>query len=136
MPRSPRRRSSDAAPDPGLDLQPQTPSPRPRLTPAAGRDLTPDAGHRVANSSSSQQLRESRGPDPLVATAALSGVPIPGFGAALSYYDSLAAKRLPAALVQGQRDYFGAHTYHRIDEPGTFHTRWSDNRTETTITDH
>ncbi|MEV4644307.1 NADP-dependent phosphogluconate dehydrogenase [Saccharopolyspora sp. NPDC049357] len=66
----------------------------------------------------------------IVSTAALSGVPIPGFSAALSYYDSLAAKRLPAALVQGQRDFFGAHTYNRVDTPGTFHTRWSSDRTE------
>jgi 6-phosphogluconate dehydrogenase len=66
----------------------------------------------------------------VVATAALSGVPIPGFGAALSYYDSLAVKRLPAALVQGQRDFFGAHTYKRVDKDGTFHTLWSGDRTE------
>jgi len=66
----------------------------------------------------------------VVSTAALSGVPIPGFGAALSYYDSLAVKRLPAALVQGQRDFFGAHTYKRVDKEGTFHTLWSGDRTE------
>ncbi|MFD8867223.1 NADP-dependent phosphogluconate dehydrogenase [Streptomyces sp. NPDC059590] len=69
----------------------------------------------------------------IVATAALSGVPVPGFGSALSYYDSLAAERLPAALVQGQRDFFGAHTYRRIDKEGTFHTLWSSNRTEVEI---
>ncbi|QJU54014.1 NADP-dependent phosphogluconate dehydrogenase [Herbiconiux sp. KACC 21604] len=66
----------------------------------------------------------------VVSTAALSGVPIPGFGAALSYYDSLATKRLPAALVQGQRDFFGAHTYKRVDREGTFHTLWSGDRSE------
>jgi 6-phosphogluconate dehydrogenase len=66
----------------------------------------------------------------VVATAALSGVPVPGFGAALSYYDSLASERLPAALVQGQRDFFGAHTYKRVDKDGTFHTLWSGNRSE------
>ncbi|PPH47062.1 phosphogluconate dehydrogenase (NADP(+)-dependent, decarboxylating) [Rathayibacter sp. AY1C9] len=66
----------------------------------------------------------------IVSTAALSGVPIPGFGAALSYYDSLASKRLPSALVQGQRDFFGAHTYKRVDKEGTFHTLWSGDRTE------
>ncbi|MGI5466474.1 NADP-dependent phosphogluconate dehydrogenase [Streptomyces sp. CA-132043] len=66
----------------------------------------------------------------VVATAALSGVPIPGFSAALSYYDSLATKRLPAALVQAQRDFFGAHTYKRVDRDGTFHTLWSGDRTE------
>jgi 6-phosphogluconate dehydrogenase len=66
----------------------------------------------------------------IVATAALSGVPVPGFGAALSYYDSLASSRLPAALVQGQRDFFGAHTYKRVDKDGVFHTLWSGDRTE------
>ncbi|WP_329214379.1 NADP-dependent phosphogluconate dehydrogenase [Streptomyces sp. NBC_01485] len=67
----------------------------------------------------------------IVATAALSGVPVPGFSSALSYYDSLAAERLPAALIQGQRDFFGAHTYRRTDKEGTFHTLWSGDRTET-----
>ncbi|MHB1171930.1 MAG: NADP-dependent phosphogluconate dehydrogenase [Lacisediminihabitans sp.] len=66
----------------------------------------------------------------VVSTAALSGIPIPGFGAALSYYDSLASERLPAALIQGQRDFFGAHTYKRVDAEGTFHTLWSGDRTE------
>jgi 6-phosphogluconate dehydrogenase len=66
----------------------------------------------------------------VVATAALSGVPAPVFGASLSYYDSLAADRLPAALIQGQRDFFGAHTYGRVDRPGTFHTEWSGDRAE------
>ncbi|NYD71923.1 NADP-dependent phosphogluconate dehydrogenase [Herbiconiux flava] len=66
----------------------------------------------------------------VVSTAALSGVPVPGFGSALSYFDSLAVKRLPAALVQGQRDFFGAHTYKRVDKEGVFHTLWSGDRTE------
>jgi 6-phosphogluconate dehydrogenase len=66
----------------------------------------------------------------VVATAALSGVPVPGFSSALSYYDSLAQKRLPAALVQGQRDFFGAHTYKRVDKEGVFHTLWSGDRSE------
>ncbi|TFB99969.1 NADP-dependent phosphogluconate dehydrogenase [Cryobacterium mannosilyticum] len=66
----------------------------------------------------------------VVSTAALSGIPVPGFASALSYFDSLASERLPAALVQGQRDFFGAHTYKRVDRPGTFHTLWSGDRTE------
>ncbi|MFD3446289.1 NADP-dependent phosphogluconate dehydrogenase [Microbacteriaceae bacterium 4G12] len=66
----------------------------------------------------------------IVVTAAQSGIPVPGFAAALSYYDSLASERLPAALIQGQRDFFGAHTYRRIDGAGTFHTLWSADRTE------
>ncbi|MFD1719939.1 NADP-dependent phosphogluconate dehydrogenase [Amnibacterium endophyticum] len=62
----------------------------------------------------------------VVSTAALSGVPAPGFSSALSYYDALSSDRLPAALIQGQRDFFGAHTYARVDKEGTFHTMWGD----------
>ena len=46
------------------------------------------------------------------------GIPVPGFSAALAYYDALRAERLPAALVQGLRDFFGAHTYRRTDRDG------------------
>ena len=66
----------------------------------------------------------------VVAKAALSGIPVPGFASALSYYDSLASERLPAALVQAQRDFFGAHTYRRVDADGVFHTLWSGDRSE------
>ncbi|WP_119870102.1 NADP-dependent phosphogluconate dehydrogenase [Frondihabitans sp. 762G35] len=66
----------------------------------------------------------------IVAKAALSGIPVPGFASALSYYDSLASERLPASLIQGQRDFFGAHTYKRIDSDKVFHTLWSDDRSE------
>uniref|UniRef100_A0A942SZI1 6-phosphogluconate dehydrogenase, decarboxylating n=1 Tax=Neobacillus citreus TaxID=2833578 RepID=A0A942SZI1_9BACI len=62
----------------------------------------------------------------IVGIAAASGIPAPGFSSALAYFDSLASERLPAALIQGQRDFFGAHTYQRIDKDGTFHTLWSD----------
>lgn len=62
----------------------------------------------------------------VVATAIELGIPTPGFSAALAYYDSLRAKKLPAALVQAQRDFFGAHTYRRIDREGTFHTLWAE----------
>ena len=63
-------------------------------------------------------------------TAATAGIPAPAFSSSLAYYDGLRAKRLPAALIQGQRDFFGAHTYKRIDKEGTFHTLWSGDRTE------
>ena len=63
-------------------------------------------------------------------TAAQSGIPAPAFSSSLAYYDGLRADRLPAALVQGQRDFFGAHTYKRVDKEGTFHTLWSGDRTE------
>ncbi len=66
----------------------------------------------------------------VVARAALAGIPTPGFASSLSYYDGLRSERLPAALIQGQRDFFGAHTYKRVDKEGTFHTLWSGDRTE------
>ncbi|MEW2484000.1 NADP-dependent phosphogluconate dehydrogenase [Mycobacterium sp. NPDC051198] len=60
------------------------------------------------------------------------GIPVPGFASSLSYYDALRTERLPAALTQGLRDFFGAHTYGRTDaEPGQkFHTLWSGDRSE------
>jgi len=66
----------------------------------------------------------------VVAASAASGVPAPAFSSSLAYYDGLRADRLPAALVQGQRDFFGAHTYKRVDMDGTFHTLWSGDRSE------
>ena len=68
----------------------------------------------------------------VVVTATELGIPIPGFASALSYYDALRTERLPAALTQGLRDFFGAHTYGRIDEDPSkkFHTLWSGDRSE------
>jgi 6-phosphogluconate dehydrogenase len=66
----------------------------------------------------------------VVATAADLGAPTPGFSSALAYYDALRRDRLPAALLQGLRDYFGAHTYQRVDRAGTFHVLWSEDRSE------
>jgi 6-phosphogluconate dehydrogenase len=66
----------------------------------------------------------------VVSTAAAAGIPAPAFSSSLSYYDGLRADRLPAALTQGLRDFFGAHTYKRVDMDGTFHTLWSGDRTE------
>lgn len=53
-----------------------------------------------------------------------SGIPLLAMSAALAYFDSLRSERLPANLVQAQRDYFGAHTYQRVDQEGVFHTDW------------
>jgi 6-phosphogluconate dehydrogenase len=64
----------------------------------------------------------------VVATAATIGVPVPAFMTALAYYDGYRHATLPANLLQAQRDYFGAHTYQRVDKPGTFHTEWLDLR--------
>ncbi len=55
-----------------------------------------------------------------------SGIPVPALGSALAYYDSLRSERLPANLIQAQRDYFGAHTYRRFDQEGIFHTDWGE----------
>jgi 6-phosphogluconate dehydrogenase len=61
----------------------------------------------------------------VVAQAAAVGVPTPAFSSSLAYYDALRRDRLPAALIQGLRDNFGAHTYRRVDADGTFHTEWA-----------
>ncbi len=60
----------------------------------------------------------------VVATGALLGIPTPAFSTALAYYDGFRRATLPANLLQAQRDYFGAHTYQRVDKEGTFHTDW------------
>jgi 6-phosphogluconate dehydrogenase len=60
----------------------------------------------------------------VVATAAEMGVPVPAFSSALAYYDSYRSAVLPANLLQAQRDFFGAHTYRRVDTEGVFHTEW------------
>jgi 6-phosphogluconate dehydrogenase len=64
----------------------------------------------------------------VVSTAAQLGIPIPAMSAALNYYDSYRSERLPHNLLQAQRDYFGAHTYERVDEEGSFHTDWQSKK--------
>jgi 6-phosphogluconate dehydrogenase len=66
----------------------------------------------------------------VVALAITAGVPVPAFSSSLSYYDGLRRSRGPANLLQGLRDYFGAHTYGRLDRPGKFHTRWGQDGEE------
>ncbi|HJQ43787.1 MAG TPA: NADP-dependent phosphogluconate dehydrogenase [Jatrophihabitantaceae bacterium] len=66
----------------------------------------------------------------VVAQAASAGIPTPAFSSSLAYYDGLRRDRLPAALIQGLRDYFGAHTYRRVDREGAFHVEWSGDRKE------
>lgn len=61
----------------------------------------------------------------VMATAAQLGIPVPAFSASLDYFDSYRRDRLPQNLTQAQRDFFGAHTYQRIDKEGTFHTEWT-----------
>ena len=60
----------------------------------------------------------------MVCQAAELGVPVPGLMVSLGYLDAYRSAWLPANLIQAQRDYFGAHTYERIDAKGTFHTEW------------
>ncbi len=60
----------------------------------------------------------------VVSTAINLGIPLPGFSSAIMYYDSYRSARLPANLLQAQRDYFGAHTFERTDKEGTFHHEW------------
>ena len=68
----------------------------------------------------------------VVATSALAGAAAPAFASSLAYVDQLRAPRLPASLIQGQRDFFGSHTYHRVDDPtGVYHVLWAqDGRPE------
>lgn len=63
----------------------------------------------------------------VVTTAVANGIPAPGFASALAYYDSYRTERLPANLLQAQRDYFGAHTFQRLDKEGSFHFEWMKN---------
>ena len=60
----------------------------------------------------------------VVQVAVEMGIPVPAMSASLAYFDAYRSERLPANLTQGQRDYFGAHTYRRVDKPGVFHTEW------------
>ena len=60
----------------------------------------------------------------VVALAAENGIPALAFSSALAYFDAYRSARLPANLTQAQRDYFGAHTYRRVDREGSFHTEW------------
>ena len=67
-----------------------------------------------------------------VAAAVTHGVAAPAFSASLGYFDSYRSGRLPSNLLQGQRDFFGAHTYERIDKPGVFHTEWMESDSKPT----
>jgi 6-phosphogluconate dehydrogenase len=69
----------------------------------------------------------------VVALGAEQGVPTPALSSSLAYFDGLRRARGPANLIQGLRDYFGAHTYRRLDKPGTFHTRWAQDGEEVSI---
>ena len=82
-------------------------------------NLLLDDAFRDAVSTGQEALRD------VVQTAVGAGVPVPAMSASLAYYDSYRSSRLPANLTQAQRDFFGAHTYRRIDTEGVFHTEWT-----------
>ena len=66
----------------------------------------------------------------VISTAVEMGVPVPAFSSSLAYYDGYRRERGPANMIQGLRDYFGAHTYRRVDREGSFHTRWGQDGSE------
>ena len=82
-------------------------------------NLMLDESFATALASGQRALRD------VVQAAVAAGIPVPALGASLAYYDSYRTARLPANLTQGQRDFFGAHTYRRIDRDGVFHTDWT-----------
>ncbi|HVF81102.1 MAG TPA: hypothetical protein VM884_04185, partial [Flavisolibacter sp.] len=61
----------------------------------------------------------------IVSLGATSKIPLAAMGSALAYFDAYCSERLPVNLIQAQRDFFGAHTYQRIDKEGVFHTEWN-----------
>jgi 6-phosphogluconate dehydrogenase len=78
--------------------------------------LDEDLGARVAGRQGELRF--------VVASGVALGIPAPGFMSALAYFDGYRSAWLPANLIQAQRDYFGAHTYERVDAQGVFHTQW------------
>ena len=62
----------------------------------------------------------------LVAYGATNGIPLPGLSNSLTYFDAYTSSRLPLNVIQGQRDFFGSHTYERLDREGIFHTEWEE----------
>ncbi|MFF3445902.1 NADP-dependent phosphogluconate dehydrogenase [Streptomyces sp. NPDC002667] len=97
----------------------------------AAYDARPDLPSLLSDKTFAQEIAAAQDDwREVVVAATRQGVPTPGFSAALAYYDALRAERLPAALTQGQRDFFGAHTYRRTDREGSFHTLWGGDRSE------
>jgi 6-phosphogluconate dehydrogenase len=62
----------------------------------------------------------------VIGVAAAHGLPVPALMSSLAYFDAIRSPRLPANLIMAQRDYFGSHTYERVDADGTFHTDWEN----------
>jgi 6-phosphogluconate dehydrogenase len=94
----------------------------------------PDIANLMVSPDIAPRMNErTQGLRRVIQTARALGIPVPAMSAALDYFDSYRAARLPANLIQGQRDYFGAHTYQRVDKEGVFHTEWPfERQTHTT----
>ncbi len=93
------------------------------ITAAFGRDAA--LPNLLLDDAFGQAVESRQGSWRFVIQAAVEmGIPVPAMSASLSYFDAYRSERLPANLTQGQRDYFGAHTYRRVDKPGVFHTEW------------
>ncbi len=97
-----------------------------------------DAGERIENLVLQSYFRDAVvKAEPawrrIVALSVGHGVPTPAFSSSLAYLDGLRRDRGPANLLQGLRDYFGAHTYRRLDKPGSFHTRWAQDGEEVSV---
>ena len=87
----------------------------------------PDLTHLYADDAIQQKLNDGlKGTRNVVCSAIQSGIAIPAFAAALTYFDTLKTKRMPSNLTQAQRDFFGAHTFERIDSEGIFHADWNN----------
>ena len=95
----------------------RTPSSR---TSRSGRSSKPRSRDTLSREERKETTRRA------IVAAVQSGIPVPCMGAALSYFDGYRSERLPANLLQAQRDYFGAHTYQRVDKEGVFHTNWME----------
>jgi 6-phosphogluconate dehydrogenase len=88
--------------------------------------VQPDLIHPLLDPDLAERMKPCQEALRTVIKAAIElGIPAPGLMASLAYYDSLRSPWLPANLIQAQRDYFGAHTYERVDGPGIFHTQWT-----------
>ena len=97
-----------------------------------------DAGEKIENLVLQTYFRDAvvkaePGWRRVVALGVEQGVPTPAFSSSLAYFDGLRRERGPANLLQGLRDYFGAHTYRRLDKPGSFHTRWAQDGEEVSV---
>ncbi len=86
--------------------------------------------HLLLDSNVAKKVNDSiAGMRHVVSSCVSSGIAAPAYSASLSYFDALRSQRMPSNLIQAQRDYFGAHTYERIDAPNTFHSQWNPNAT-------